>query len=348
MLFNIRAILNRAVSVHTNCKTEGQTKSIAYTDGSIRSRFILSITSTHKKLLASLIIFCVFSSPVFAETIPNILVVSSSADAPYQEAINGFKEQISAQTKVKFTELSLAQAKSTPKKIDGIKPDLIYTLGAEATQWVSLETPRISIVATMMLKDDVFKKSANITGISLGYPLKTQFQWLKKFFPQQKAVAILFNPSENAATIKAAENISQQEGFKLVVIPVGSPKELPYALEQLASNIEILFAIPDETVMSVNTAKEVLLASFRNKVPLVGLSDNWVKSGALYALSWDYEDLGRQCADMAKKLLGGAAVQTIPPEHPRKVAYTINAKIAEHMDIEIPDGLLKNAKMVFN
>jgi putative ABC transport system substrate-binding protein len=100
--------------------------------------------------------------------------------------------------------------------------------------------------------------------------------------------------------------------------------------------------------MSVNTAKEVLLASFRNKVPLIGVSDNWVKSGAFYALSWDYTDLGLQCADQAIKLLSGTPVRSIPPEHPRKVTYTINTKIAEHMNIDIPESLLKNAKMVFN
>ena len=303
---------------------------------------------THRRLIATLIIFCMWSNPVLAEKTSHILVITDSNDGPYKEAITGFKEQMSAPAKIKFTELTLAQAKSTPKQIESLKPDLIYALGSDAIKWASLEASRIPIVATMVLKDDVFRQSANMTGVSLGYSLKIQFQWLKKFFPQQKAVAILFNPSENAATIQAAKAISQQSGFNLVAIPVETPKELPYALEQLANNVEILFAIPDETVMSVNTAKEVLLASFRNKVPLIGLSDNWVKSGAFYALSWDYGDLGHQCADMAQKLLAGAPVQTIPPEHPRKITYTINAKIAEHMDMEIPDDLLKNAKKVFN
>ena len=316
-------------------------------EGVLRSSLILYNTLILKGLFVVFMLFCLWSNPILAEKTAHILVVTSSNDAPYQEAISGFKAQLSGQGKPQFTELTLAQAKATPKQIEGIKPDLIYALGNEAVQWASVETSRIPIVATMVLKDDVFKKSANVTGVSLGYPFKMRFQWLRKFFPQQKAVAILYNPQENAATIQAATDISQQEGFKLVAIPVETPKELPYALEQLASNVEILFAIPDETVMSVNTAKEVLLASFRNKVPLVGLSDNWVKSGAFYALSWDYADLGRQCAGMAQKLLGGAPVKTVPPEHPRKVAYTINAKIAEHMDMEIPEGLLKNAKMVF-
>jgi putative ABC transport system substrate-binding protein len=250
---------------------------------------------------------------------------------------------------MKFTELALPQTQpSSAKQIDGIKPDLIYALGVDSTKWASLQTSTIPIVATMILKDDLFRTSPNITGVSLSYSISTQFQWLKKFFPQSKAVAVLYNPSENTATVKELSKVSEQYGLKLDAIAVATPKELPFALERLATNVELLLAIPDETVMSVNTAKEVLLASFRNKVPLIGLSDNWVKSGAYYSLSWDYEDLGEQSAAMAQKILNGISIKSISPERPRKVTYTINAKIAQHMNMEIPEELLNKAKIVFN
>ena len=307
---------------------------------------------SYKRLVALLIAFCICTwagSLLADKTSSHILIVTNSNDTPYQEAVAGFKKQMSSSGGVKFTELVLPQAQPpSAKQIASIKPDLIYALGNEAAKWAGLQTSSIPIVASMVLKDDVFRQSANMTGVSLGYTLSTQFQWLKKFFPQQKSVAVLYNPAENAATVREIMVVSQQNGIKLIPIQVTTPKELPFALEQLASNVEILFAIPDETVMSVNTAKEVLLASFSNKVPLIGLSDNWVKSGAFYALSWDYVDLGEQTAILAQKVLRGSPVKTIPPEHPRKVAYTINAKIAEHMNMEIPEELLKKAKMVFD
>jgi putative tryptophan/tyrosine transport system substrate-binding protein len=308
-----------------------------------------STFSQHKRLITAFIVLCVWSTALFAQKSSHILIVANSNDTPHQEAIQGFKGQFSAQANLKFTELLVSQTKPPDlMEIDKIKPDVVFSLGNEATKWASQQTSRIPIVATMVLKDDAFKQAGNITGVSLSYPLRTQIQWLKKFFPQQKSVAILFNPSENAVTVQEAKQISEQNGLNFVAIPVGGPKELPFALEQLSHNIEVLLAIPDETVMSVNTAKEVLLASFRNKVPLIGLSDNWVKSGAFYALSWDYEDLGKQSAALAQKLLNGVSLSTISPEYPRKVTYTINAKIAEHMNMEIPEGLLKNAKVVFN
>lgn len=312
-------------------------------------RLIQRYKSYYPRLLVAFIFFCNSLNPALAEKTASILVVTGSNDEPFQQAIEGFKEQISVADKINYTELSLQQAeRKSSQELESMKIDLIYALGGEASKWASDTTKKIPIVATLVLKNDVFNNSANMTGVSLSYPLSTQFEWVKKFFPQQKTIAILYNPTENEGTIQTAKQLSQRGGFNLIAIPVESPKKLPYALEQLANNVEILLAIPDETVMSVATAKEVLLASFRNKVPLVGLSDNWVKSGALYALSWDYVDLGKQCADMANKLLHGSPIKNIRPENPRKVTYTINAKIAEHMNLEIPNDLLNNARSVFN
>ena len=306
---------------------------------------------TRNKLFVGFVMLCVASWPVLslAEKTARIMVLSNSNEIPYQQVVEGFKKQIMTYGKFEFTELNLSQPQSlVVNDIGRNKPDLIFALGIDAIKWADKQESPAPVVATMVMKEDVFKKAKNTTGVSLGYSLRTQFQWLKKFFPQQSSVAILYNPSENAATVNEATQISQQEGFRLVAIPVENPKELPYALDQLTNKIELLLAIPDETVMSTNTAKEVLLASFRNKVPLVGLSDNWVKSGAIYALSWDYDDLGRQNAVIAQKILDGASPQSVLPEHPRKVTYTINAKIAEHMNMDIPGDILKNAKMVFN
>jgi putative tryptophan/tyrosine transport system substrate-binding protein len=302
-----------------------------------------------KNLITIFFILICWSNFAFAENQVHILIVDNSYESPYQETVAGFKKQLSAPADIKFTELTFLQAKVlTQNEIEHLKPDLIYALGSDSIQWASSQITRIPIVASMALKDDLLRQSANITGVKLRYSIKTQLQLLKKFFSQKKTIAILFNPNENAKTVEEISKVSHENGFNMVAIPVESPKNLPFALEQMANNVEIMFAIPDETVMSIKTAKELLLASFRNKVPLVGLSDNWVKSGAFYALSWDFEDLGRQCGSLAEKLLKGVSIQSIPPEYPRKVTYTINAKIAEQMNMQIPEDLLKGAKIVFN
>jgi len=300
-------------------------------------------------LVSALLLFSGCSKGLGAEK--RVLIVANAAAEPYSQVIAGFKEQLAERRiEAAFTELAVPQlsagSSALAAEITAGKPDLILAVGGEASELAAHSSKTVPIVATLILKNTLFE-TANMTGVSLTYPLATQIQWLKKFFPEQKRIAILFNPAENTKTIQDLNKETERAGLELTAIPVETPKQLPYALEQLAKEVEILLSIPDEVAMSPKTAKEVLLASFRNRVPLIGLSDNWVKSGALYALSWDYADLGRQCGVQAQQLLNGVSVQKVPYETPRKVVYTINSKIAEHMNIAIPDSLLKNAKLIF-
>lgn len=281
-----------------------------------------------------------------------IFIVANSHEEPYRLAMEGFKSQLTSSYQIEFTEFYLDRdadaAGVLSESIKKQKPGLIFSLGGEATNIALQATSSIPIVATLILKSLAFKQAPNLTGVYLNYPLSIQFQWLKKFFPGQTKIAVFFNRQENADTIREALQLTGQQGLQLIPIAVESPKELPFALDQLKNNVEVLLAIPDEIAMSAKTVKEVLLASFRNRVPLVGLSDNWVKSGALYALSWDYQDLGRQCALQSDKLLKGASIRDVPLEYPRKATYSVNTKIAEHMNMDISDALLKNAKLIFN
>jgi len=302
--------------------------------------------------LSSLLLFAAHPVTVHAEKVQQVLIVANAEDTPYQKTIEGFKAHLMSQLNVSYHELFLSRVEdksaTLSTSIRDHQPNLIFALGAASIKLANQHTSDIPIVSTMTIKDDLFEQADNITGVSLVYPLTTQFQWIKNFFSTRTKVAILYNPQENEQTVKSAREIAQQAGLELFAIPVESPRHLPFALEQLAKNIDVLLAIPDEIAMSSKTVQAVLLASFRNKVPFIGLSDSWVKSGALYALSWDYHDLGQQCAIQSAKLLNGALMQQIPMEYPRKVSYTINEKIADHMNIRIPDNLRQKAKKIFN
>ncbi|MEQ1638121.1 MAG: ABC transporter substrate binding protein [Methylococcales bacterium] len=276
-----------------------------------------------------------------------VLIVANANDGAYVQVINGFKTQLSATSHATYIEIIKPSAEDIPRQINQNKPDLIFTVGSDATTLVQQHANNIPVISTLVLNDRIFKP-ANRTGVSLNYSLVTQIQWLKKFLPEQTRIAVLFNSAENAQTVQKLKKIAEQAGLWLTAIPVETPRELPSALEQLTNNIDVLLTIPDEIALSPATIKEVMLASFRNRIPLVGLSENWVKSGALYALTWDYDDLGRQCAVQAEKLLSGQVIKNIPPETPRKVSYALNTKIAEHMNIAIPNELIQKAKATFN
>jgi putative ABC transport system substrate-binding protein len=179
------------------------------------------------------------------------------------------------------------------------------------------------------------------------FPLETQFQWLRNVLPQNRTVGVLFNPQENRRTIEEANRIAQSLGLLLIAVEVQTPQALPDALKSLAREADVLWGIPDQTVLSPQTAKPLLLFSFRNRIPFVGLSTPWVEAGALYALDRDYTDLGVQCGELALQILQGKPAKSLPPVSPRKIVYALNLKTAQYMKVDIPQALVAEARQVF-
>lgn len=297
--------------------------------------------------------FLLFSSlATSAPAAEKIAVLVSSKDAPFEEALKGFqgyldKAAVQADYEVHKLDGSVAKAGQAVQAVkkDGVK--LVLTLGSLATDAAIKEIPDIPIIACMVLRSDGLKKSPNVTGVGLEFPLEVQTSWLQVLVPTAKNVGVIYNPEENQKRIEAAGRIMQNMGLKLVAQEVRSAQDVPAALEGMAKKIDILWGLADTVAMTPQTAKNVLLFSIRNNIPLVGISPAWVKAGALYALEWDYADMGAQAGDMAVKVLKGAPPSAIPAASPRKVYYALNLKTAQQMNITFSDQLVRGARHTF-
>lgn len=285
-----------------------------------------------------------------------IAVLMSNDSTPYQMALEGFQAHLrdsgiqagyevlnAGGNKDKATQL----AGKLHDRIDERPASLVFCIGSLAcgpAQKLAAHTP---VVASLVLKATSISSAAQATGVYLSYLPQTQLQWLKKLFPSYHRVGVIYNPEHNQDQIDAARKTASQLGLELVAVSIESPRELPTALKDLLRKIDILWALPDKVVLSPQTAKEVLLASFRNRIPVIGASASWVKSGALYALDWDYRDIGAQNAVMALKIINGTPISNIPPVEPRLTAYILNLKTAEHMQLTIPEEIIRGAKHVY-
>ena len=295
----------------------------------------------------------IFSSLVTsAGAAEKIAVLVSSKDAPFEEALKGFqglleKAAVQADYEVHKLDSSAAKAGQAVQAVKKSGARLVLTLGSLATDAAVKEITDIPIVACMVLRSDGLKKSPNVTGVGLEFSLEVQTSWLQVLLPTAKTVGVLYNPDENKMRIEAAGRIMQTMGLKLVAQEVRSPQDVPAALEGLAKKVDVLWGLADTVAMTPQSAKNVLPFSVRNNIPLIGPSPTWVKAGALYALEWDYADVGAQAGDMAMKVLKGAPPSAIPAVSPRKVFYALNLTTAQQMKITFSDQLVRGARHTF-
>jgi putative ABC transport system substrate-binding protein len=279
---------------------------------------------------------------------PRIVTLVSSSSPAYEEVIQGFRKTLtdSGRPARIDTVVSGDDRAATERRLK--QADLVFALGSRALRVaVDAGTGHPVIAGMVMRKEALQGGDGEVTGVFLQHSLATQFRYLDTFLPDAKKVAVMYSPEENRDFVDRAAAEASAAGFELVTYEVRSPGDIPGALEKISRNADALWGIPDRIVLNTSTAREILLFSFRNRIPFVGLSPNWVKSGALYSLGWDYRDIGAQCAAMAAAVLRGQQAGTIPPEAPRKVTYTVNRKTAERMKLKLPQKILGKASKVY-
>jgi len=293
------------------------------------------------------------ASAVFASPVSGVRVsVLVSQDAgPYQEALSGFKRYLEQQgMKVTYDIHALhgdaSLASSALRLAVQNKVRLVLTLGSMATRAAVKQTPELPIVAGMILTGEDLEKAPNATGVVLEFPAETELRWLTRLLPKEKRIAVLFNSGENQSRIEAASLAAKSLGLILEPRKLESPRDLPSALESLASQADALWGIADPVVLNPQTAQPILLFSLRNRIPFIGLSLTWVKAGALYALDRDYTDIGMQCGELALRIIQGKSAGTLPTVVPRKAVYSVNLKTARQLKVEIPKDLLDGAQSI--
>ncbi|MGE0824976.1 MAG: ABC transporter substrate-binding protein [Candidatus Binatia bacterium] len=312
---------------------------------------LASLLLSSRTVVAALLVIGL-SAPLALAKDGTILVITSQDSTPYQQVISGFRQTLQKQgDTTEMVEHSLQEAPAdTWQAIQtaesaGVK--LLFTIGSRATEVAQRETTEIPIVASMVLNIPDLRQTKNITGVVLDFPVTTQFEWIHRLLPEQKSIGVLYNPKENLETIQMARHVAQRLGLSLVALEVETPQALPSALESLTKEIDVLWGLTDEVVLSPQTAQPILLFSFRNRIPFIGLSAPWVKAGALYALDRDYTDVGNQSGEIALKILRGTSASTIAPAPPRKVLYSVNLKTAQHLRLRLADSVVTEAQQIF-
>ncbi|MBI5739724.1 MAG: ABC transporter substrate-binding protein [Nitrospirae bacterium] len=304
-------------------------------------------------IVTTLLLFSVYRETcAYAASGSRVAVLLSQASAPYQDALEGFRRYLDEKgSGASFDIYHLSGNKTTDeqivRKIIGERAALIYCLGTPAAEAALEQITDIPVIAGLVLKTDKFHNRKNVAGVSLEIPLTTQFEMMRRILPEARTIGVLYNPDQNKQLVASAAEISGKFNLSLKAYQVYSPKDLPDALKHMSGTVDALWGINDNVVYTPETAKQILLFSFRNYIPFIGLSSEWVKAGALYAPGRDYRSIGAQCGEMGLKVLRGAHADSIPDASPRRVVYSLNLKTAAHMKISFPETIIREANKIY-
>lgn len=185
--------------------------------------------------------------------------------------------------------------------------------------------------------------------VVLPHPAEARLERVRRVFPRGKTMGFLV-AQDSVADALAAEfqRAARRFGLEILAHPVDLKRPLAPQLEGLGDRIDVLLATYDVRIFSAENAQPILLFSYRHRIPVIGVSDAWSRAGALMSFDWDYPDIGRQCGELAAKLVAGGAPDKPVVEVPRRLVYSLNLEAARYFLIKLPPEVVEGARHKFN
>ena len=218
---------------------------------------------------------------------------------------------------------------------------LVLALGPEAaTAAAKLKGPRVLYA---LVPRPARLGLERLPGIPSYASAGRQIRALRGVLPRARRIGVIFNGSESADLLGDCASALEAAGLTLVTGEAASTADVPGALRKLLPKVDVLWLLPDPTVVGSDTMRTIFASAATAKVPILGFSEIQARAGALIAVEARYDDVGRKAAAAARKLLSGGP---IVPESP-EVAIFINAHTAQALGLELSDAARGRAARVF-
>lgn len=235
----------------------------------------------------------------------------------------------------------------------GDEMNVIVPIGTAAAQSAAAATNDIPIIFAAAsypveagLLRNLNKPEANVTGVSDAIDVKQILDLAFELTPEIKTFGFIYNSGEvnSVAAIENAKEYLNEKNISYIEATITNSSELLQAAQSLVGKVDAIFTPTDNTVAS---AMPILSAEAANAgIPVYTGADSLVADGGFATVGVDYNILGRQVANMVKKIIEGESISNTPVETLNEYSKIINITTANKIGIEVSEDILKEFKVI--
>ena len=282
---------------------------------------------------------------VSAAQATDVVIVSSERSPAYAQAAQALVSELERSGGSRYDMLLLTATEFAG--VADLRPKLFVALGAQAAQalaQVALPAPVLCALLPRSSFERVLlassrKASSQFSALYLDQPLSRQLGLIQLALPEARRIGVLWGPESQAqaATLRA---LAQARGLSLLEASVEQHELLFPALKLALEDSDVLLALADPEVYNSSSIQNILLTSFRAKVPIVAFSPAYVQAGALLALHVTPEQIGQQAATMATAVLRGKDLPATPL-YSRDFSVAVNEHVARSLGLTLDAAALR-------
>ncbi len=223
--------------------------------------------------------------------------------------------------------------------VNGERAKVVVALGSEAIGYALSLPESVPVVYGLVVKP-VNSRRQNVSGVYMATPVSEYLSYVNRFFPALKKVGLIYGPGNG--DIGSARTSGQ-----LVTHRASNSYEFIRGVSDLDRSVDAFLLLPERDLLTSTSVEELFRLSFAGKVPVIGVSEKYVRRGALFALVFNEAAMGRQIGEMARKVLMQGDASGVPPAPPGKYDLYLNIETARTMKIAVPGDLMRRASRIY-
>lgn len=276
-----------------------------------------------------------------------VFIVKSRNIGPYNDVVSSIKDVLQDRNTIKIVEFDF-EDKNQVSKLDADikagKSTLVITLGTTATKAVRQISDGFTVVYAMILSPQ--KSDIGPPGVAMDISYEAKLKGIQRIIPDLRNIGVIHSNTYDCE-IESLSRVCEKLGLNLVHRKVDSQKEFPGAMDEVFKEADCFLMVADPAVYIPKTTEQLLLEGLQKGIPIIGLSSLYTKAGAFMAFDCDYEDLGKQTAELTFRILNGEKDALGETCLPRKVRFSLNLRVADRLGISLSNELIKEAGEVF-
>jgi putative ABC transport system substrate-binding protein len=238
-----------------------------------------------------------------------------------------------------------------------LKVDVIFAVSSSAVQAATNATKTIPIVAVDLESDPVAsgfvaslaRPAGNLTGVFLDLPELSGkgLQLLKEAISGIARVAVLWDPTENPAPLRAAEVATRSLGLQLQIVEARGPSDFESAFRAtVKGRNKALMVIPSPMFGFPAHRKLIGDLAAKHRLATTSIHSRYTETGLLMSYGPNLYWLFREPATYVDKILKGAKPGDLPVQRPARFEMIVNLKTARAIGLTIPSSLMLRADRV--
>ncbi|MDF1820304.1 MAG: ABC transporter substrate binding protein [Alcanivoracaceae bacterium] len=238
---------------------------------------------------------------------------------PASDALTAFEQGLSTPTSsVSITE-SASQA------------DILLPVGDGAFAAVSSGSPVFAVRVSRRVLDQRRADGCRCSGIYAGARPSDQLALVEALLPRARRVGVVLSRQNRFLEKELAEAAADRIALRVEI--VDSAEQLPVALSRLLPAVDVLLLLPDPMLFNAETARLLLLTSYRQGRPVVGPDNAFVRAGSLASIDASTRDV----VSHTLAVLEGYTAGRLPPPDYAARTISINPHVARTYGVRETD-----------